>query len=110
MTEIFDVLLESGLDVYFTGQKWGICEKKYVVIRDAGVMPIYSNKAGVQLIDIIGYVPESKYTEIEGLKEAIKEAMKGYQARPTGEEGPVVPDNSNKSYSFTITYEIQKLL
>ena len=110
MIEIFNLFLENDFDVYFVGQKFGICNKKYVVIRDAGTIPIYSNKAGTQIIDIIGYVPESRYTQIIEMKKNIKEAMKDFPARITGEESPVIPDNSNKSYSFIITYQIQKLI
>ena len=110
MIELFDHLLNSGFEVYFIGQKWGMCEKPYIVIRDAGTIPIYSNKAGTQIIDIIGYVPESRYTQIIEMKKNIKEAMKDFPARITGEESPVIPDNSNKSYSFIITYQIQKLI
>ena len=110
MIELFEFLKSSGFEVYFIGQKWGICEKPYIVIRDAGTIPIYSNKAGTQIIDIIGYVPESRYTQIIEMKKNIKEAMKDFPARITGEESPVIPDNSNKSYSFIITYQIQKLI
>lgn len=110
MIEIFNLFLENDFDVYFVGQKFGICNKKYVVIRDAGTIPIYSNKAGTQIIDIIGYVPNSKYTEIEPFKENIKEVMKEYPARITGEESPVVLDNEVKGYTFVITYQIQKLI
>ena len=110
MIEIFNLFLENDFDVYFVGQKFGICNKKYVVIRDAGTIPIYSNKAGTQIIDIIGYVPESKYIEIEEFKENIKETMKEYAARITGEESPVIPEDSFKAYSFSITYQIQKLI
>ena len=110
MIEIFNLFLENDFDVYVVGQKFGICNKKYVVIRDAGTIPIYSNKAGTQIIDIIGYVPESKYVEIEEFKENIKETMKEYAARITGEESPVIPEDSFKAYSFSITYQIQKLI
>ena len=110
MIEIFNLFLENDFDVYFVGQKFGICNKKYVVIRDAGTIPIYSNKAGTQIIDIIGYVPESKYIEIEEFKENIKETMKEYVARITGEESPVIPEDDFKAYSFSITYQIQKLI
>ena len=110
MIEIFNLFLENDFDVYFVGQKFGICNKKYVVIRDAGTIPIYSNKAGTQIIDIIGYVPESKYIEIEEFKENIKETMKEYAARITGEESPIIPEDSFKAYSFSITYQIQKLI
>ena len=111
MIEIFNLFLENGFDVYFVGQKFGICSKKYVVIRDSGTMPFYgSNKVGTQIIDIIGYVPNSKYIEIEEFKENIKEVMKEYPARITGAEGPIVPDDYVKGYSFTITYQIQKLI
>ena len=110
MIEIFNLFLENDFDVYFVGQKFGVCNKKYVVIRDAGTIPIYSNKAGTQIIDIIGYVPESKYIEIEEFKENIKETMKVYAARITGEESPVIPEDGFKAYSFSITYQIQKLI
>ena len=110
MIELFEHLLNSGFEVYFIGQKWGICEKPYIVIRDAGTIPIYSNKAGTQIIDIIGYVPESRYTQIIEMKKNIKEAMKDFPARITGEESPVVPDNEVKGYTFVITYQIQKLI
>ena len=111
MIEIFNLFLENDFDVYFVGQKFGICSKKYVVIRDAGTMPILgSNKAGTQIIDIIGYVPNSKYIEIEEFKENIKEVMKECPARITGQESAIVPDNMVKGYSFVITYQIQKLI
>ena len=110
MIELFDFFTENGFDVYFIGQKKGNCTKKYIVIKDDGVMPILSNKTGVQIIDIIGYVPETRYTEIEEFKRNIKELMKGFNARPTGKETPILLEDRIKAYSFIITYEIQKLL
>ena len=110
MIELFDFLTENDFDVYFIGQKKGNCTKKFIVIRDSGIIPITSNKTATQIIDIIGYVPNSKYTEIEPFKENIKEVMKEYPARITGEESPVVPDNEVKGYTFVITYQIQKLI
>ena len=110
MIELFEFLKSSGFETYFIGQKKGACTRKYIVIRDAGTIPIYSNKAGTQIIDIIGYVPESKYIEIEEFKENIKETMKEYAARITGEESPVIPEDDFKAYSFSITYQIQKLI
>ena len=110
MIELFDFLIENEYDVYFVGQKKGNCTKKYIVIRDAGTIPVSSNKAGIQIIDIIGYVPESKYTEIEEFKTNIKETMKEFATRPTGEESPIIPEDSVKAYSFSMTYQIQKLL
>ena len=110
MIELFDFLTENDFDVYFIGQKKGNCTKKFIVIRDSGIIPITSNKTATQIIDIIGYVPESKYIEIEEFKENIKETMKEYAARITGEESPIIPEDSFKAYSFSITYQIQKLI
>ena len=110
MIELFDFLTENDFDVYFIGQKKGNCTKKFIVIRDSGIIPITSNKTATQIIDIIGYVPESRNTQIIEMKKNIKEAMKDFSARITGEESPVIPDNSNKSYSFILTYQIQKLI
>ena len=110
MIELFDFFTENEFDVYFIGQKKGNCTKKYIVIKDDGVMPILGNKTGVQVIDIIGYVPETRYTEIEEFKNNIKELMKGFNARPTGQESPILLEDRIKAYSFVLTYEIQKLL
>ena len=53
MIELFEFLRSSGFETYFIGQKKGTCTRKYIVIRDAGTIPICSNKAGTQIIDII---------------------------------------------------------
>ena len=110
MIELFEFLRSSGFETYFIGQKKGTCTRKYIVIKDAGTIPIYSNKAGTQIIDIIGYVPESKYIEIEEFKENIKEIMKEFNARFTGEETPVLIEDRIKAYSFILAYQIEKLI
>ena len=73
MIELFEFLRSSGFETYFIGQKKGSCTRKYIVIRDAGTIPIYSNKAGTQIIDIIGYA----HTGESGIDE---------QFAPTGSE------------------------
>ena len=110
MIELFDFLTENDFDVYFIGQKKGNCTKKFIVIRDSGIIPIASNKTAAQIIDIIGYVPENRYTEIEEYKKDIKEIMKEFNARFTGEETPVLIEDRIKAYSFVLTYQIQKLI
>ena len=110
MIELFDFLTENDFDVYFIGQKKGKCTKKFIVIRDSRIIPITSNNTATQIIDIIGYDHEIRYTEIEEYKKDIKELMKEYNARFTGEETPVLIEDRIKAYSFILTYQKQKLI
>lgn len=112
IVKIFDYLEENDIEVYFVGQKTGTCTSNYVVVKDAGTLGYDGgNKVGNQLIDLLFFVPQNCYTEMEEFKNNIKELMKDFnEVRYTGQETPIITDDDYKALSCSVMYQNQKLL
>lgn len=109
---IYNKLKEKGLNPYPPGKHRGECEEKYCVIRENNQVPYYySNKVGYKLIDIVLFVPLNSYIEVETYMLEIREAMKELIfLRKTGNETPIIVDDSKKAYTTSIEYQIIKKL
>lgn len=73
--DIYNWLRDNGIDVYFPGQKQTECFAPYVVIKDAGTYQ-YNNMSSTQtLYDIMCYVPQNKFSDLEPFVEQVKALM-----------------------------------
>ena len=64
-----------------------------------------------KLIDIVLFVPLNSYIEVETYMMEIREAMKELIfLRKTGNETPIIVDDSKKAYTTSIEYQIIKKL
>lgn len=109
---IYDHLKARDLNPYLPGQHRGECEERFCVIKESTQVPyFYSNKLGYRLIDIIVFVPLNSYIAVEPYVNEIKSAMKELKfLRKTGNETPVIVDDTKKAYTTSIEYQIQKKL
>ncbi len=105
-------LKRKGLEVYFPGQKQGLCERSYSVVKDNGQYAMGdTNKVGYSTINIIVFCPLSKYSQIGKYKKIIKGHMKELEnLTPTGYESPVLIEDKVKAYTMHIEYKILKRL
>lgn len=109
---IYDHLKAKNLNPYFIGQHKGECTKRYCVIKENLQVPYFNtNKLGYKLVDIIVFVPDNSYVQIEPYIKQIKAAMKELKwLRKTGNETPVITDDDKKAYTMSIEYQIIKKL
>lgn len=112
MKDIYDHLKAKNLNPYFIGQHKGECTKRYCVIKENLQVPYFNtNKLGYKLVDIIVFVPDNSYVQIEPYIKQIKAAMKELKwLRKTGNETPVITDDDKKAYTMSIEYQIIKKL
>lgn len=109
---IFDKLREKGLNPYPPGQHKGECTERYCVVKENSQVPyFYSNKVGYRLVDIILFVPINSYIQVESYINEVREAMKELDfLRKTGNETPIIIDDTKKAYTTSIEYQIIKKL
>lgn len=110
--KIYDKLKQEGLNPYPPGKHQGDCLKRYCVVKENTQVPYFnSNKLGYKTIDIIVFVPIDSYIAIEPYVKEIKVALKELNfLRKTGNETPVIPDDSVNGYTTSIEYQILKKL
>ncbi|WFD12012.1 hypothetical protein [Tepidibacter hydrothermalis] len=110
--KVFDLLESKGLDVYFPGQKEGLCESEYIVVKDGGQNHLAgTNKLGYATIDLYIYTPLAKYTRLSSLSKEVKESMKEHSyLKPSGNESPSMIDDKRKAHVKKIEYVTTKKL
>lgn len=109
---IYDKLEEKGLNPYPPGKHQGECTERYCVIKENSQVSYYfTNKLGYRLIDIILFVPINSYIQVEPYIEEVRAAMKELDfIRKTGNETPIIVDDTKKAYTTSIEYQIIKKL
>lgn len=70
------LLKENGIDAFPPATKEGICTKEYVIVKNSGASQIGIFSSEVHYTDIICYVPQKKYTELEPFKNRVKEIIR----------------------------------
>ena len=109
---IFDQLKDKGLNPYPIGQHQGLCTERYCVIKENSQVPYFnSHRLGYKTIDIILFVPLNSYIAVEPYVKEIRAVMKELtNLRKTGNETPVITDDTKKAYTSSIEYQIIKKL
>lgn len=109
---IFDKLKEKGLNPYPPGKHKGECKERYCVVKENSQVPYFnSNKIGYRLVDVILFVPLNSYIQVEPYINEVREAMKELAfLRKTGNETPIITDDTKKAYTTSIEYQIIKKL
>ena len=110
--KLMEYLIDNEIKVYLPGQHKGDCAFNYVVLKDGGTSGYMgSNKIGTQLIDVIFFVPQNKYSKCEEFKNEIKTLLEEFPGiRYTGDETGVITDDSVKGLTFSVMYESQKII
>jgi hypothetical protein len=102
-------LKNKGIDVYSIGQKQGLCNDPYVVVKESGQYPLSSNKQGYDLVDIIIFYPVGSYSQLFSYKNDIKNYLAELKyLRKTGNETPVIIDDEVKGYTTSVEYQVLK--
>lgn len=109
--KIYKKLEEKNLNPYPPGIYQGECTVRYCVVKENAQSGLMSNKVGYRLIDIIIFVPMSDYLAAKTYCDEVKLALKELpEIRKTGNETPVIPDDSVKGYTTSIEYQVYKKL
>lgn len=104
--DIYNHLKSNNLDVYSPGQHQGECTSPYVVVKDAGTTRQGEFSSTRSLYDILCYVPEEHFSELEGFVSSVEQAMKGLfpMIRPAYYRTPSFYDDSVKAHMVSIQY------
>lgn len=110
--KLMEYLIDNGIKVYLVGQHKGDCTSNYVVLKDSGTSGYMgSNKVGTQLIDVLFFVPQNKYSQCDKFKEEVKTLLSEFKGiRYTGDETGVIPDDGVKALTFSVMYQSQKII
>lgn len=74
---IYKHLKSKGIDVYSPGQHQGECISPYTVVKDDGLSPLSNFSSSQALYDVMCYVPQDRFSELEPYVEQVKKAMEG---------------------------------
>ena len=110
--KIFKHLKNNGFDVYFPNQYKGDVKSDIVVVYNMGQhAEPFNYDCGRTLIHLILHVNQDKYTDIITLHDRVRRVMKCLKGvRSTGLQTPVINDDTKKSYTTSIEYEVTKKL
>lgn len=108
--DLYVFLQSKGYEVYFPGQKTTECVRPYIVIKDEGLTQFMQFSSDIRLYAIMCYMPYNRFTELETMVDAVKEAMK--EIFPlfvsTRFETPSFYDDTVKAYMVSIQYRVAK--
>ena len=76
MHDIYSVLKDNDIDVYFQAQHKGDCLNPYVVVLSRGETRLSDMSSTVTRIEVLCYVPLKEPSRIESYCNEVKEAMK----------------------------------
>jgi hypothetical protein len=74
---IYERLTANGIEAYSPGQKTGQCLKPYVVIRNAGTIPLGGFSTKITKYEFLCYVPVSVYSTLEPYVKRVSDILKG---------------------------------
>lgn len=102
----YDTLEKEKLVVYPPATKYGECKKPYVVLKDNGKSKANTYSSQFALLDMMCYVPQARYTDLEFYVNKCKKAMKKVYPMfiPTGLETPSFYDDSVKAWMISVEY------
>lgn len=100
-------LQEDGFDTYFPSQKSGECLEPYVVVKDDTSSKFLGYSSTRHYLDILCYMPQGRFSEIQPFMEQVKESMKKLypMIRPTYSETTPYYDSEVNAYMASIQYE-----
>lgn len=106
---IFEHLKKDGFDVYSPGTKKGECKSKYIVVKVGGGSGT-SFSTDQTYYDVMMYVPDNRYSELDNFVSDVKKSMKKLYplVKPTGEETPSYYDDTYKAHMVSVVYSNYK--
>lgn len=108
--DLYQYLLDNGVDVYAPAQHEGECIAPYVVIKDAGTNRYNNLSTTRTLYDVMCYVPKDKFTYLEQYVKKIKDILRGLEPMfmPLYSETSSYYDSSVKAYMVSMQYRNMK--
>lgn len=105
--DIFLTLEKAGLDPYYPTQKKGECTSPYVVVRNSASSQFLNTSSTINYYDLMCYVPQSSYSQLEVFLERVKRAMSELSPgiQPTFTQTPSFYDESVKAHMVSIQYK-----
>lgn len=102
--QMYDYLKSKGYEVYSPGQHEGEALSKYLVIMDSGT--ISGTRMEQKIYSIMCYIPRNQYSQVEETVNKLKKDMVEMfpLLRPTGNETPVIFDDTVSGYMASIEY------
>lgn len=107
LKDIYDCLKNNQVEVYFPGQHKGECTSNYVVVRDATSVKSLSFSTMIHYYDVLCYVPQQRFGDLEPFLEEVKKAMKQLvpMIKPADSETGSFYDESNKGWMKSVQYQ-----
>lgn len=104
--DIYEHLTEKGFSVYSPGQHQGECLSPYVVVKDMGGSRFGDFTSMRHLYDLMCYVPQDNFSELEPFVQKVKTAMLSLypMIRPAHFETPSFYDDTNRSHMISVQY------
>lgn len=107
LQEIYDLLKDSGFDVFYPGQHIGECTSPYIVIKYDGAMESLIVSSDRPIYTIMCYVPYNMYSSfvqyVYDAKNVLKKLYPGIQY--SGNETGSVYDEDVKGYMVSFMYQ-----
>lgn len=73
--DLYFHLKSKGFEVYAPGQHEGECKSKYVIVKFDGTVNIFGFSSRRDLYNIMCYVPQKNYSELDGFVQDVRAAM-----------------------------------
>lgn len=111
--KIFNYLNSKGINVNFPNTHTEVVNEPIVVIKDMGQYNQYNSRGvGNTLVHLIIHTTQDNYVGLLNFRDNVKRAMLGMGrlVKPTGFETPILNDDTKKSYTVSIEYEVSKKL
>lgn len=107
LKDIYDCLKDNQVEVYFPGQHKGECTSNYVVVRDATSVKSLSFSTMIHYYDVLCYVPQQRFGDLEPFLEEVKKVMKQLvpMIKPADSETGSFYDESNKGWMKSVQYQ-----
>lgn len=107
LKQIYDVLKEQGINVYFPGQHKGECKNRYTVVKMEGAVQSLTVSSERPIYTLMCYVPCNKYSELEEYVNELKTKMKKIfpVVMYVGNETPSYYDEGVNAYMISFQYQ-----
>ena len=102
-----DAFNETDIEIYPPATKNGECKSKYIVVKTAGSTQLSNYSTEQHFYNILLYVPQNEYDELEEFKNEVVKAINEKLfplLMPTGQEQPDFFDDSYKAHVISIQY------
>ena len=110
--DVYNKLKIKGIEVYLPAIKTGEAKTKYVVVKDQGSEQFEDYSSTRNVLDVMCYVPQNKYSELFTYVDEVKEIMKELKPmiKPTYSDTPAFYDDTIKGWMVSVEYVFYKKL